>query len=317
MFPVRRTSSLALIFAPAVTLFLGDGIAQTSEDVERFEFTSYVDVEEYFDQLGYTRDTWMAGDRSVPRLFLTRVPERWRDKYSKEVTVQSKKRIFFRVLAPLVLRSNELVLKDRNRLIALSKSKERGEKLSTDDEAWLASLARSYRVIDERTPTPGAAQMAELTRRVDIVPVSLTLSQAAEESGWATSRFADVGNSLFGQWSWGDDAIKPEQQREGMGNYGLAAFETPFASVIAYMKNLNTHPAYERLRAERAKLREQEMLVTGTALVPTLDRYSERGEEYVKSLQAIIRVNRLAPADSTYLRDMAPVYLVPVGEQSK
>ena len=315
MFTIRRTASLALILAPA--LLPGHGSAQTSKDGERFEFTSYVAVEEYFDELGYTRDTWMAGDRSVPRLFLTHVPERWRDKFAKEVTVQSKKRIFFRVLAPLVLRSNELVLQDRKRLVELSKRKERGQKLSTDDEAWLAGVARSYKVIDEKTAAPGATQMAELMRRVDMVPVSLALSQAAEESGWGTSRFADAGNSLFGQWSWGSDAIKPEQQREGMGNYGLAAFETPLASVIAYMKNLNAHAAYERLRAARAKLREQETIVTGNALVPALDRYSERGEEYVKSLQAIIRVNKLAPADSTYLRDMMPVYLVPVGEQSE
>ena len=96
----------------------------------------------------------------------------------------------------------------------------------------------------------------------------------------------------------------------------IADFETPQDSVKAYMLNLNTHPAYQPLRKRRAELHKLGKDVTGRALVETLVNYSERGEEYIKSLKAIMNANRLAPTDDAYLKKMEPIYLVPVGEGS-
>ena len=142
----------------------------------------------------------------------------------------------------------------------------------------------------------------------------MTLSQAAEESGWGTSRFVAEGNALFGQWSWHASAIKPEKQRSGKGNYGIAAFDTTLDSVRAYMQNLNSHRAYADLRVRRADLRAQGKPVTGRILAETLTRYSERGEAYVKSLHAIMNANHLDAADDAYLGE-GPVYLmIPAGE---
>ncbi|MGI2103199.1 glucosaminidase domain-containing protein [Shewanella oncorhynchi] len=91
-----------------------------------------------------------------------------------------------------------------------------------------------------------------LLERVDILPPSLVLAQAAKESGWGTSRFAREGNALFGQWDFKGNGMEPRQKRQGLGNYGLARFDTPFASVEGYLLNLNTHNAYQKMRDFRA-----------------------------------------------------------------
>jgi len=183
-----------------------------------------------------------------------------------------------------------------------------------DDRLWLARLATSYGVVEDESSPVDQPALDELILRVDVVPVSLALSQCAEESGWGTSRFAAEGNALFGQWTWSGKGIKPEQQRSGMGDYRIAAFETPLGSVMAYMVNLNTHAAYEKLRARRAEMRARGERISGWELAKTLDRYSERGQAYVDSLHGIMRVNQLDPADDAFLGDGPTIYLIPVGE---
>jgi Bax protein len=196
-----------------VLLFLIAGVlvaeSLAGSDGETFEFTSYADVDPLFEKLGYTPEDWRAGSRVVPRVYLTNIPERWRDKYSKEITTLAKKRLFFRALAPLVLRANELLLLDRARLEKVAPQVQGSVELSGEDVAWLTDLARAYRVIEKEDTVVGEKEIAELRVRVDLVPLSLALSQAAEESGWGTSRFAAEGNSLFGQWTWGGRASPP------------------------------------------------------------------------------------------------------------
>jgi uncharacterized FlgJ-related protein len=232
---------------------------------------------------------------------------------SAEVTVLEKKRIFFRSLAPLVLRSNEFILRDRARLEQIRDSWTGPGGLDAEDRQWLAELAVAYGVADDVEAAVDRAALDELMLRVDIVPVSLALAQCAEESGWGTSRFAAEGNALFGQWSWDGQGIKPQQQREGMGDYRIAAFETPLQSVMAYMRNLNTHAAYAGLRARRAELRAKGERMSGWELAKALDKYSERGPAYVESLHGIMRVNQLDPADDAFLGDGPTIWLIPVG----
>jgi Bax protein len=276
---------------------------------EEFRFSSYQQVLELFEDVEYTPEAWQAGIRVVPRLFLSNIPERWRGSVSKDITVQLKKRLFFRLLAPLALHSNELILADRERLLVLLQ----GDALGEDDMRWLADLAIRYRVIDTPTDRIDDAVRGELLRRVDIVPASLALAQAAEESGWGTSRFADQGNAIFGQWTWGEHGILPKEQRAGLGDYKIAAFESPLGSIRSYMRNLNTNAAYRELRAQRAAMRSDGAAVTGWSLAAALTSYSERGEEYVKSLRAIMRVNKLAASDVAYLDDGPATELIPVG----
>jgi len=280
-----------------------------AETIVRFEYASYKDVERLFEKLGYTHERWQAGVREVPKVYFATVPKRWRDATSRQVTVATKKRLFFRALAPIVLYANKLILEERSRaeeLVALYRT---GQPLAEPDADWLADLAVRYRVIDSIDHGLAAVKLDELLRRVDVIPVSLALSQAAEESGWGTSRFAAEGNALFGQWAWGKEAIKPRDQREGKGNYGIAAFDTTLDSVRAYMQNLNTHRAYEELRAKRAELRQQAEPIGGRVLAGTLTSYSERGEAYVETLHTIMNANRLDPADQAFLGE-GPVHLM-------
>ncbi len=273
-----------------------------------FEFESYKELVLLFEKLGYTEEAWDSGLREVSRVYLANMPSRWRGKYSKEVQVSLKKEIFFRLLAPLILRSNELIMQDRERLKSFIDG-------ADADAGWVSALALRYRVIDSPESEVGHEQLKELINRVDMIPPSLAMAQTAEESGWGTSRFADQGNAMFGQWAWGDKAIKPEQQRAGKGNYGIAAFDSPQESVSGYMMNINTHRAYAPLREKRAQIRSKGQALTGVALAPTLLNYSERGQHYVDTLNSIMSYNKLGEIDEAHL--VGPVILlVPVGAGS-
>jgi len=284
-----------------------------SDEAKEVEIRSYKDMFDLFDELDYTPESWQAGIREVPRVYLPIIGERWGPTTSKEITVENKKRLFFRGLAPLILRANELIIMDRIRLEGIRAGFMKEGTLNDQDEKWMLKLVELYKV---QIGEEGLSQdvLDELLKRVDIVPVSLALGQAAEESGWGTSRFAAQGNAVFGQWTWGKNAIKPEQQREELGNYGIAAFGTLQESVCSYMLNLNTHSAYASLRQKRAELREEGEKITGSVLAEQLTRYSERGEAYVEALKSLMDYNRLNPADDAYLTDAPPIYLVPVAE---
>lgn len=288
-------------------------VLENYDDSRKVEVRSYKDMLELFQELKYTPEAWQAGIREVPRVYLPIIGEKWGPTTSKEITVENKKRLFFRGLAPLILRANELIMTDRDRLKNIKSSFNKNTAIAEKDEKWIAKLAKAYKVnLDEGKLT--ASAIDELWKKVDIVPVSLALAQAAEESGWGTSRFAAQGNAVYGQWTWGKNAIVPEQQRKELGNYGIASFETLQQSVCAYMLNLNTHNAYASLRTKRAELRTKDQKITGYILAGQLTRYSERGEEYVKGLRSLMEYNRLSPADEAYLSDDPPIYLVPVAD---
>jgi len=268
---------------------------------------NYKDALALFDELGYTSAQWQAGIREIPRLYLNTISDQWSKKTTQEITVQLKKEIFFRAIGPLALRSNELVMQQREKLEALHAKQ---DKLSADERAWLEQLAGEYGL--DVAAYPDQTELEEaLLPRVDIIPASLVLAQAAEESGWGTSRFAFTGNALFGQWTWGGKGIRPEEQREGKGDYKIAAFDAPLESVQAHASNLNTHNAYLQFRVKRAQLRASGERITGHELAGALTSYSERGQDYVKTIRSIISYNNLDDADDAYLDDKQPIVLVP------
>jgi Bax protein len=265
---------------------------------------NYQEALDLFTELDYTPEAWQAGIRVVPRLYLSKINERWSKVTTKEIDVALKKRLFFRAIGPLALRSNELILADRNRLEEIIRSGN-----YADEQPWLQKLAGQYRLqMDDFSDD--AALATSLQLRVDIVPPSLVLAPAAEESGWGTSRFAFAGNALFGQWTWGDKGIRPEGQRANKGDYKIASFDSPLQSVQAHAMNLNTHNAYREFRARRAELRDTGVRISGLALTSALTGYSERGTDYVKSLNSIINFNKLDPADDAYLDDKQPIVMI-------
>ena len=297
---------------------IGAAGIDTDRPVERFKYDSPEQLEELATSLNYTPESWQAGVREVPRLYITKVPSRWRDKTSDGMPVVEKKRAFFRLLGPLVLHANELIQAERQQLESIFAKLRSGESIPPGEETFIRETAVAYKVAEGKgdVDISDQALQDELIRRVDTLPPSLVLAQGAEESGWATSRFAVEGNALFGMWTWGEEGITPKQQRSEHGDHKIASYKTPMESVIAYMRNLNTHRSYETLRARRAELRSSGGKVTGWELAKTLTKYSERGQGYVDSLHALMKTNMLMATDDAYLGDGPTILLIPVGEGS-
>lgn len=268
---------------------------KTPEDVE---IDSLDELMELFDRLDYNDASWRAGNREVPRLTFKAVGERWQQT-SSQIPVQLKKKVFFRLMAPLILVANEQILLERQTIA-----------LAALDDPELLTLARKYRLADDTVTQLSEQERQQLLIRVDIMPPSLVLAQAAKESGWATSRFTVEGNAFFGQWDFSGKGMKPKEQRKELGNYGLARFDTPLASVEGYLLNLNTHDAYQKLRALRAELRAGNKPISGLVLAGTLDKYSERGQAYIDGIREMIRYNNLDQVDEAYLSDGAPLQLI-------
>jgi Bax protein len=252
----------------------------------------------------------------VPPILVVATVKQWRQE-AAAMTVQNKKELFYRSLLPLVLYSNAAIAVERQGLLGIAKTDHGYVDPDLKEAAWLLRLAIRYRIIKAVTGKqpvlPEGEKLAELFNelllRVDTVPASLALGQGAYESGYGTSRFALEGNSFFGQWTYDGKGMSPKEKRGNKGNYGVAAYDWPLDSVRSYMMNLNTHRAYTGLRRKRAELREQGKAVNGQVLAQTLLSYSERGLEYVESLQGMMRFNQLDAADDARL-SQGPVLLI-------
>jgi len=292
-------------------------LAQVTPADEKVACRNYKDVLALFDRMGYTQKAWQAGIREIPRVYLADVPDTWHERSTKELSVADKKRLFFRLIAPVVLRINEIILEDRGRAKELTERLAEGQSVRPEDQAWLTELAAKYKVLESPSKRLDGDAFAELLMRVDIVPPSLSLAQAASESGWGTSRFAAEGNSLFGQWTWGKGLKPTEQRTSKLGDYRVAAFDSTAQAAYSYALNLNTARAYRGLRLKRADLRRQSLRISGTVLAETLVNYSERGQAYVDDLKALMRENRLDDADDASLRHMTVIHIVPAGPEPK
>ena len=200
-----------------------------------------------------------------------------------------KKETFIKIVLPLVVAENERILADRKKLKRILKKKQ----TSDLEKQWLRQKLLEYKV--------KKGNMDELAERVDIIPTSIALAQAAKESGWGTSRFALEGNAIFGQWTWSDNGIAP-LDREGNKNHKILKFPILRASVKAYQNNLNTHKSYSNFRDKRMTMREKNRNIKGLELTETLKNYAQTGSEYTKILNQIIIQNRLT--------DFEPVRLV-------
>jgi len=200
-----------------------------------------------------------------------------------------KKETFIKIVLPLVVAENERILADRKKLKAILKKKQ----TSDLEKQWLRQKLLEYKV--------KKGNMDELVERVDIIPTSIALAQAAKESGWGTSRFALEGNAIFGQWTWSGNGIAP-LDRESNKNHKILKFPILRASVKAYQNNLNTHKSYSSFRNKRMTMREKNRNIKGLELTETLKNYAQTGSEYTKILNQIIIQNRLT--------DFEPVRLV-------
>lgn len=204
-----------------------------------------------------------------------------------------KKATFFEFLEPVVARANDDVERDKARLGRIADKLAVGEPLTWYDRRTLERLAAEYEVEIEGASLSDDV-LPTLARRIDTVPASLALVQAAKESGWGTSRFAVEGNNLYGQRCYSPDCgIAPRASPDA--RFAVTRFESVTESVTSYIRNLNTHPQYRAFRELRRRLRESGRGLSGMRLADGLGEYSERGEVYVAEIKSLIRQNDLEP----------------------
>jgi len=202
--------------------------------------------------------------------------------------VKKRKDLFIQIILPLIIKENNNIKLDRSKLFSILNKNQNTKK----ENNWLNSKFKQYGVINK--------DLSTLKIRMDEVPASMAIAQAAKETGWGTSRFAQEGNALFGQWTWTGEGIKPAGA-DNNSTHKVMKFRVLQASVKAYQRNLNTHSTYKRFRSARATLRDKNKKLDSVILTEYLDKYAETGKEYVKILQQIIRQNNLQDFDDAKL----------------
>src|SRR5210317_1196976 len=277
------------------------------------------DAKQWLTEEGWWGENKRGEQLSVPRAIITGINPSWRQT-AQELTVPEKKEVFYRFMLPLVVHANSMVLDRRAKLERARQQIQAGESISALELQDLRDGADLLRVLSREEAdalTADSSQLADvidqLLYRLDVIPAGLVLGQAAYESGYGTSRFAVEGNALFGQWTYGGQGLKPQQQRKHLGDHRIAAYDWPFDSVRGYFINLMSHPAYEDFRRLRAEARAEGRPFETLELADGLIRYSERGQEYVDSLKGIIRHNHLYLADTLEFRD-EPLRFLRVGQ---
>ena len=203
-------------------------------------------------------------------------------------STKKRKEFFIQIVLPLILKENNNIRLDRKRLFTII-NKSNNTKL---EMKWLEKKFKQYGI--------NSNDLSVLKIRMDEVPVSLALAQAAKETGWGTSRFAQEGNALFGQWTWSGEGLKPKDSDKNEG-HKVMKFNVLQASVRAYQRNLNTHSSYKAFRKARAELRDEGKELDSLVLAEYLKNYAETGEKYVEVLQKIIEQNNLKDFDDAKL----------------
>ena len=240
-------------------------------------------IKQLFEDTDYTLKD-VREKKLVKPVALTLLP----DEIKKIENTKKRKEFFIQIVLPLIIKENHNIKLDRKTLFTIiNKSNNTASEIN-----WLEKKYKQYGVKSK--------DLSTLKIRMDEIPVSLAIAQAAKETGWGTSRFAQEGNALFGQWTWSGEGLKPKQADEGKG-HKVMKFNILQASVRAYQRNLNTHSTYREFRKARAEFRDLNKPLDSMELSKYLNKYAETGNQYVEVLQKIIEQNNLKDFDDAKL----------------
>ena len=240
-------------------------------------------IKQLFEDTGYKLED-VRKKKLVKPVALTLLPQ----EIKNIENTKKRKELFIQIVLPLILKENNNIRLDRKRLFnIINKSKN-----SNLEKKWLEKKYKQYGVPSK--------DLSILKIRMDEIPVSLAIAQAAKETGWGTSRFAQEGNALFGQWTWSGEGLKPKESDKNEG-HKVMKFNVLQASVRAYQRNLNTHSSYEDFRIARAEQRDNNQLLDSIILSRHLDKYAETGNQYVEVIKKIIEQNNLKDFDDAKL----------------
>ena len=240
-------------------------------------------IKQLFDDTDYTLDE-VRSKKLVKPVALTLLP----NEIKMIENTKKRKEFFIQIVLPLILKENNNIKIDRKRLFTIINKSNNTKR----EKKWLNKKYKQYGIPNK--------DLSVLKIRMDEIPVSLAIAQAAKETGWGTSRFALEGNALFGQWTWSGEGLKPKDSEKNEG-HKVMKFNVLQASVRAYQRNLNTHSSYSDFRKIRAKLRDMGKPLDSLILADGLDKYAETGEKYVDVLRKIIKQNNLKDFDDAKL----------------
>ena len=240
-------------------------------------------IKQLFEDTGYNLND-VRKKKLVKPVALTLLPQ------EIKMIENSKKRkeFFIQIVLPLIIEENNNIKLDRKTLFTIINKSNN----SVSEKQWLERKYKQYGVRSK--------DLSTLKIRMDEIPVSLAIAQAAKETGWGTSRFALEGNALFGQWTWSGEGLKPKEAKEDQ-SHKVMKFNILQASVRAYQRNINTHSTYKDFRKARAKLRDSNKPLDSIELSKYLNKYAETGNQYVEVLQKIIKQNKLQDFDDAKL----------------
>lgn len=244
-----------------------------------------------FESVGFDLDEVRVAARPVPRVYLPELPRDFADVAS----VDAKKRLFIQTVLPVILRVNEELAAARRRVEQLADRLMWADAIAPADRDWLIAMAEHYGTAPFDLPS--------LLNRMDVVPPSLAIAQAVEETGWGTSRFALEGNALFGQHTYKSVRGMVPARRDEDRRHRVRRHDTLLDAARSYALNLNTHWAYEDFRSRRASLRKAGTPLDGYDLAGELRHYSERRAAYVRTIRDIMRQNRLGDFDEAWLNN--------------
>jgi len=240
-------------------------------------------ISQLFEDTGYNLSD-VRKKKLVKPVALTLLP----DEIKMIENTKKRKDFFIQIILPLILQENNNIKLDRKTLFnIINKSNNTPTEIK-----WLEKKYKQYGVKSK--------DLSTLKIRMDEIPTSLAIAQAAKETGWGTSRFALEGNALFGQWTWSGEGLKPKDAEKGEG-HKVMKFNVLQASVRAYQRNLNTHSTYKEFRKARAELRDLNKPLDSMELSKYLNKYAETGKQYVEVLQKIITQNKLQDFDDAKL----------------
>ena len=261
---------------------------ETSES-KSVDYISQADeMLEIFKKYEFSVDSFL-NDESANLIIFSSLPE----DFMEIEPVNERKKLFINTLLPIIYSENLKILEDRKKILDWW-NESQGENFSRDFwPSWLFELSEKYETSD--------SNLGNLLMKVDVIPISMALAQAAIESGWGTSRYLREGNAIYGQYTFEKDrGIRPER-RESDKKFFIKKFSNLSESTRSYFKNINTHRAYIDLREERKKLRMNGEKLSGVKLVKFLTSYSERRDEYVRDVENIIQSNNFMKFDNSYL----------------
>ena len=240
-------------------------------------------IKQLFEDTGYNLKN-VRKKKLVKPVALTLLPQ----EIKMIENVKKRKEFFIQIILPLIIQENNNIRLDRRTLFnIINKSNN-----SASEIKWLENKYKQYGV--------NSRDLSVLKIRMDEIPTSLAIAQAAKETGWGTSRFAQEGNALFGQWTWSGEGLKPKNAEKGEG-HKVMKFNVLQASVRAYQRNLNTHSTYKAFRKARAEFRDLNKPLDSMELSKYLNKYAETGNQYVEVLQKIIMQNKLKDFDDAKL----------------